>query len=140
MKRLVVLAIVLLVGASLAQAQARGMRGGDRRGRQGPAAVQAAQDTDDTRGGRDDVQRPIRQRLRDPNNCQAAEGRPLQQRQRDPANCPRSNAASRGNLPGMGWGCLRRGGSPGGWDRLCCPRCGCCRNQGGRHHGWGASD
>ena len=78
MKRLVVLAVVLIVGVSLAQAQGRGARGGDRRGRQGPAAVQASQNTDDTRGGRDNVQRPIRQRLRDPNNCQAAEPSRLQ--------------------------------------------------------------
>jgi hypothetical protein len=140
MKQAVVISIVLLVGASLAQAQGRGARGGDRRGRQGPASVQASQTADDTGGGRDNVQRPIRQRLRDPNNCQAAEGRLLKQRQRDPANCPRFNAASRGNSPGMGWGGLRRGGGPGGWDRACCPRCGCCRGQGGRHHGWSTSD
>jgi hypothetical protein len=140
MKRLVVIGIVLLIGTSLAQAQGRGARDGNRRGRQGPAAVQASQNTDDTRGGQDNVQRPIRQRLRDPNNCQAAEGRPLQQRLRDPASCPRFSAARRGNSPGMGWGCLRRGGSPGGWNRSCCPRCGCCRGQGGRHRGWSTSD
>lgn len=137
MKRLAVLAIVLLVGVSLAQAQGRGARGGDRRGAQGAGAVQATQSTSDTPGAADSVQRPIRQRLRDPNNCQATDGRPLRQRLRDPANCPRFNAAGRSNQPGMGWGGMRSGGGRGGWDRSCCPCCGCWGGQGGWRHGWG---
>ena len=136
MKRLAVLAIVLLVGVSLAQAQGRGARGGNRRGGQGPAAVQATQSTSYTQGAPDNMQRPIRQRLRDPNNCQATDGQPLRQRLRDPASCPRFSAANRSGLPGMGWGCMRGGGGRGGWDRPCCPYCGWRGGQGGRHHGW----
>ncbi len=136
MKRLAVLAIVLSVSVSLAQAQGRGARGGSRRGGHVPAAVQATQNTNSAQGAADTVQRPFRQRLRDPNICHASGGRPLRQRLRDPANCPRIGAASRGNQPGLGWGCMRGGGGRVGGDRPCCRCCNCRRGQGGWQRGW----
>lgn len=137
MKRLAVLAIVLLVGVSLAQAQGRGARGRERRGGQGPAALQAQHSITGTRSAPGDVQRPVRQRLRDADNCQASDGRPLWRRLRDPASCPRFSPASRGDRPGMGWGYMRGGGGGrGGWDRSCCPHGGCPGDGGGWHHGW----
>lgn len=136
MRQLVVLATVLIVGVSLAQAQGRGTRNADRRSRQELVAVRAAQATDDALRAQGSIQRAIRQRVRDPGNCQVAGDRPLQQRLRDPASCTRFNAASRRSSLGSGWGCLRRGARAGGWDRSCCLVGRCCRYQGGRHHGW----
>lgn len=136
MKRLVVLVTVLIVGVSLVQAQGRGTRGADRRGGQGQAAARAAQATDDVLRAQGSIQRAIRQRVRDPDNCQVAGNRPLQQRLRDPASCARFNAASRSISPGKGWDCLRRAVRAPGWDRPCCLVGGRYHYQGGRHHGW----
>ena len=137
MKKFVVLASVLIMGASLAQAQGRGARSGDARGWQGSATTQPTPNANVARGDQNNVQRPIRQRLRDPNKCQVNDGRAQRQRMRDPANCPRLGAAGRSNPLGAGWGRAYNGCGRARWAQANCPRCGCAGRQGGWRHGWG---
>jgi hypothetical protein len=137
MKRLAVLAFVLLVGVSLAQAQGGSAWGRDRRGGRGPAAVQAMHGRNQMRSTPDSVQRPMRQRLGDPYNRQATDSQPVRRRLRDPASCARFSPAGRGNQAGMGWGGMRGGGGRVSWNTLCCPYCGYRGGQGGWRHGWG---
>ncbi|MGD8452716.1 MAG: hypothetical protein PVJ57_12930 [Phycisphaerae bacterium] len=132
MKRVVLLGIVLLAGVSVAMAQGRGGRTGQRGGRSAAQGVRAATTVVTPSVAPTVAQRPMRQRVRDINNCQATDGQPLRERLHDPASCLRLNAG--GGQRGMG---LRLGlglGCRGGGLRYgCCP---CGRCGGGRHHGW----
>jgi len=85
MKSMITIAVVLLIGASWVQAQGRGVRGGGRQG----ARLQAALRTSST----DAVQRPIRQRLRDPNNCPLLTNQASQPPQRGMRFVPRCMSA-----------------------------------------------
>jgi hypothetical protein len=123
MRQLAVLTIALIAGAGIAQAQEAVTPAGDAKGQKAPPdvrlpqqssqqnAVQLPQRNDTAPGAQSDVQRPIRRRLRDPNNCQAAEGRPIRQRLRDPANCQFRSSPDWGAGRGVPNWCGRQGGA-----------------------------
>jgi len=128
MKSMITIAVVLLIGASWVQAQGRGVRGGGRQG----ARLQAALRTSST----DAVQRPIRQRLRDPNNYPLLTNQASQPTQRGMRLVPRCGGLFCGQGLGTGWCLWGATDSTTAQATVVCPRCGRLAPGGGRHGGW----
>lgn len=146
MKQFAAVTVALIVSAALAQSQNAGAPAANGNDQQERTTVQPAPANDTGPVAPSNVQRPLRQRLRDPNRCQASENRPGRQRFCDPADCPRPNCPRRDGAncrlrqgapncdrgPGMKWGrghgadCLRAPGA--GWERG--PKAGWGRGQG----------
>jgi hypothetical protein len=145
-KQFAAVTVALIVSAALAQSQNAGAPAVNANDQQGQSTVQTVPANDAGPAAPSNVQRPLRQRLRDPNRCQAPENRPGRQGLCDPADCPRPNCPRRDGAncrlrqgapncdrgPGMKWGrghgadCLRAPGA--GWERG--PKAGWGRGQG----------
>lgn len=146
MKQFAAVTVALIVSAALAQSQNAGAPAVNANDQQGQSTVETVPANDAGPAAPSNVQRPLRQRLRDPNRCQAPENRPGRQGLCDPADCPRPNCPRRDGAncrlrqgapncdrgPGMKWGrghgadCLRAPGA--GWERG--PKAGWGRGQG----------
>jgi hypothetical protein len=146
MKQFAAVTGALIGSAALAQRQNAGAPAVNANDQQGQSTVETVPANDAGPAAPSNVQRPLRQRLRDPNRCQAPENRPGRQGLCDPADCPRPNCPRRDGAncrlrqgapncdrgPGMKWGrghgadCLRAPGA--GWERG--PKAGWGRGQG----------
>ena len=118
MKQFAAVTVALIVSAALAQSQNAGAPAVNANDQQGQSTVETVPANDAGPAAPSNVQRPLRQRLRDPNRCQAPENRPGRQGLCDPADCPRPNCPRRDGAncrlrqgapncdrgPGMKWG------------------------------------
>jgi len=95
MKQFAAVTVALIVSAALAQSQNAGAPAVNANDQQGQSTVETVPANDAGPAAPSNVQRPLRQRLRDPNRCQAPENRPGRQGLCDPADCPRPNCPRR---------------------------------------------